>query len=261
MSPDTPLDLRRSRILIANDDGIHAQGLAELEAIARQLCDDVWVCVPETEQSASSHSLTITRPLRIRKLGDRRFTVDGTPTDCVLLGINQVMKDNPPDLLLSGINMGSNIGDDVTYSGTIAAAMEATLLGIPAIALSQHIGEPGAIDWSAARRYGPEVIQKTTAEPWAKDVLINVNFPNVPAERVTGMHVVPHGKHKIGDNLSERTDPRGQPYYWIGVLRAREQTDENTDIAVVGSGGVSVTPLSINLNHAATRDRLAARFA
>ena len=131
-----PLDLKGARILIANDDGIHSAGIKLLETIARTLSDDVWVCAPETEQSGASHSLTIHRPLRAKKYDDRHYSVDGTPTDCVMLAMNHVLKDRRPDLVLSGINHGANIGDDVTYSGTIAAAMEATLLGLRAIAIS-----------------------------------------------------------------------------------------------------------------------------
>ena len=245
-----PLDLSKARILISNDDGIHAQGLRVLEAIARTLSDDVWVVAPEAEQSAASHSLTIHRPLRLKQVGEKRYTVDGTPTDCVLLAINHVMKgDDKPTLVLSGINQGSNIGEDVTYSGTIAAAMEATLLGVPAIALSAHFKNGEPIKWQTAERWGAEVIRKAVTVAWPKNVLLNVNFPAVEPDEVTGIQVVRHGKRKIGDELMERIDPRGRPYIWIGALRGEADVATDTDIYTVMNGGISVTPLFLDLTH------------
>ncbi len=258
---DAPLDLTNARILVTNDDGIHAQGLKVLEGIARSLTEDVWVVAPEMEQSAASHSLTINRPLRLRKLDERRFTVDGTPTDCVLLAINHVMKDARPTLILSGVNQGSNIGEDVTYSGTIAAAMEGTLLGVPSIALSQHY-EPGhPIDWSAAIAHGADVVRKTLTVAWPKNVLLNVNFPACPADAVTGVKVVRHGKRKIGDELVERVDPRGKPYIWIGTLRGEADVTEDTDIHTVFHGGISITPIDLDLTHTPTLQTLTQAFA
>ncbi len=244
-----PEDLSQARILVTNDDGIRSPGLAKLVEVAQSLTDDVWVCAPEREQSATSHSLTITRPLRIRHIDEKHFAVDGTPTDCVLLAINSIFKDRKPDLVLSGINIGANLGDDVTYSGTIAAAMEATLLGVPAIAFSQHSGDWEVIDWSTAGHYAADIIRNAVVVPWDEDVLINVNFPPVLPDQVTGIHVVPHGRYKIGDSLVERTDPRGKLYYWIGVARTRAEIDHDSDIAVIDRRGISVTPLSLNLNH------------
>ncbi len=257
---ELPLDLSKARILVTNDDGIHAQGLKVLESIARSLSDDVWVVAPEMEQSAASHSLTINRPLRLRKLDERRFTVDGTPTDCVLLAVNHVMKDQRPTLVLSGVNQGSNIGEDVTYSGTIAAAMEATLLGVPAIALSQHYENGNPVDWSAAEGWGADVIRKAVTVPWPKNVLLNVNFPARKAGEVTGVQVVRHGKRKIGDELIERTDPRGKPYIWIGTLRGEADVAPDTDIHVVFSGGISITPIYLDLTHTPTLQTLRQAF-
>ncbi|PWC32417.1 5'/3'-nucleotidase SurE [Azospirillum sp. TSO35-2] len=257
---DLPLDLSQTRILVTNDDGIHAQGLKVLESIARSLSDDVWVVAPEMEQSAASHSLTINRPLRLRKLDERRFTVDGTPTDCVLLAVNHVMKDARPTLVLSGVNQGSNIGEDVTYSGTIAAAMEATLLNVPAIAMSQHYETGQPIDWSAAEAYGAEVVRKAVTVAWPKNVLLNVNFPARPAAEVTGMRVVRHGKRKIGDELLERVDPRGKPYIWIGTLRGEADVADDTDIHVVFNGGISITPVFLDLTHTPTLQTLRQAF-
>lgn len=256
-----PIDLPNARILVTNDDGVHAPGIKVLEAIARQLSPDVWVCAPETEQSAASHSLTIHRPLRIREYDDRRFSVDGTPTDAVLLAVKRLLADRPPDLVLSGINHGSNIGDDVTYSGTIAAAMEATLLGVPAVALSQRINYPHPVDWTTVEHWGAQVLRKAVAIRWADNVLVNVNFPAVAPDEVKGIRVVGHGKRKIGDQLIERTDPRGRPYYWIGVLRGQDPVADDTDIAAVEAGAIAVTPLCMDLTHRPTVDMLERAFS
>ncbi|HET8726641.1 MAG TPA: 5'/3'-nucleotidase SurE [Alphaproteobacteria bacterium] len=252
---------RNLRILLSNDDGIHSTGFAVLERIAAQLSDDVWVCAPESEQSAASHSLTIHRPLRLRKLGEKRFAVDGTPTDCVLLAVNHILKDHKPDLMLSGVNHGRNIAEDVTYSGTIAAAMEATLLGIRAVALSQELPFDAAPDWSAAEQWGAEVVRKAIAVDWPRDVLVNANFPAVPGNRVKGIEVVPHGNRKIGDELVERIDPRGRSYFWIGISRNDEEIPENTDSDVLDKGSIPVTPLYLDLTHYATIDRLKQAFS
>src|SRR5712692_9661631 len=155
---DGRLDLARCRILISNDDGVASPGIKALETIARDLSDDVWVVAPEQEQSGASHSLTTRRPLRLREVARRRYTVDGTPTDCVLIAVKRLLRDQPPDLVLSGINAGSNVGEDLTYSGTVAAAMEATLLGIPAMALSQEYSDSHRLTWETSEAFAPEVI-------------------------------------------------------------------------------------------------------
>jgi 5'-nucleotidase len=244
-----PLDLSRARILISNDDSIHSEGIKVLEKIARALSDDVWVCAPETEQSGASHSLTIHRPLRARKYDDRHFSVDGTPTDCVMLAMNNLVGDRRPDLVLSGINHGANMGDDVTYSGTVAAAMEAALLGVRAIAVSQFIREGQPLSFACPAQLGPDVIRKLAGAPWPENVLLNLNFPAVAPDRVTGVKVVPHGRRKLGDDLHERFDPRGRSYFWIGPQRSSEAVPDNTDIAVVEGGGISVTPIYLDLTH------------
>lgn len=257
----SPLNLPSARILLSNDDGIHAPGLALLERVARSLCDDVWVVAPETEQSATSHSLTIHRPLRLKQLGEKRYICDGTPTDCVLLAINHLITDRKPTLVLSGINQGANIGEDVTYSGTIAAAMEATLLNVPAIALSQQYDNGFAVPWATAEQWAATVIRKIANVAWPQGVLMNVNFPPVAADAVTGIHVVRHGKRKLGDELVARTDPRGRPYIWIGALRGCKEVAPDTDIAVVNGGGIAITPLSLDLTHHATLAPLARAVA
>lgn len=244
-----PLNLKTARILVTNDDGYQAQGIKILEKVARGLSRDVWVVAPETEQSAVSHSLTIRRPLRIRKIKDQCYAVDGTPTDCVMLAVQRIMKEEKPTLCLSGINGGGNLGEDVTYSGTIAAAMEATLLGVPAIALSQHINHPRPPHWRTAEAFAAKLIRQLVTVAWPKNTLMNLNFPDVPAKSVKGVQVAPQGRHKIGDDLHEHHDPRGVPYYWIGSMRQEDAAQTGTDIAAVRAGWISVTPLYLNLTH------------
>ena len=246
------------RILLSNDDGITAAGLGVLEEIARSLSDDIWVCAPAIEQSGAGHSLTIHRPLRLRQLGEKRFSVDGTPTDCVLLAVNHVMRDHKPDLVLSGVNHGFNIGEDVTYSGTIAAAMEATLLGIRAVALSQQIGDKPA-NFAAAEHWGPIVMHRLLSIDWPRGILANVNFPQRPADSVEGIVVARHGHRKIGDELSERVDPRGRAYFWIGTTR-NGAVDVDSDIAALQSGRISITPLHVDLTHYPTIEPLRQAF-
>jgi len=260
---EAPLNLKKSRILISNDDGINAPGLKRLEAIAKKLAKEVWVVAPETEQSATGHSLTLRSPLRVKKIGKNRFSVNGTPTDCVMMAMNNIMKDNRPDLVLSGINRGSNVGEDMTYSGTIAAAMEATLFQIPAIAFSQEIDEDHIktkVDWSAAEAFTAKVIKKVTSVAWPRDVLINVNFPPVPRTQVTGIEITREGRRKIGDEIIESSDPRGEPYYWIGAQQNSARYPAGTDLAAIQNGAVSVTPLSLDLTHRATMRTLKEAF-
>ncbi len=247
-----PIDLAKARVLISNDDGIDAPGIKLLEKIVRPLAAEVWVVAPETEQSGAAHSLTLHHPLRIRKASKWRYAVDGTPTDCVLLGINELMKDYRPDIVLSGINRGGNIGEDVTYSGTVAAAMEATLLGLPAIAISLVIESGGTPKWETARHWIPEMLQRLMANPWPPNVLINVNIPDVVAGEVTGMEVCRQGRRKIGSELTSRRDPRGRAYYWIGPQREEDRYQKGTDLRAVNHGAISVTPLFMDLTHKPT---------
>lgn len=256
MAFEPPAELSRARILLSNDDGVRAPGLSVLERIARSLSDDVWVVAPEAEQSASSHSLTLQRPLRLQQIDQRHFAVDGTPTDCALLAINMVLRERKPDLVLSGINFGSNVCDDVTYSGTVAVAMEATLLGVPAIAFSQALAPDGSIDWATALAWGPGLIRRIAAMPWPGMVLVNVNFPACPPEAVKGVRVVPHGKRAVNDQLHRRVDPRGRPYYWVGPLNDADGVAPDTDLAVLSDGSISVTPLHLDLTHRPTMESL-----
>ncbi len=249
MTANGPVDLARARVLISNDDGIHAPGLKILEKTMCRLAREVWVVAPETEQSAAGHSLTLRRPLRIRKLARRRFAVDGTPTDSVLLAVHNIMKDTPPDIVLSGVNRGANLGEDVTYSGTVAAAMEGALLGFPSIALSQVTENGNDARWATAEHWLGEVIKRLASHSWPRQVLMNVNFPDAPADAVIGMEVTNQGRRKIGDDLTERTDPRGEAYFWIGAQRTEDLYRKGSDLEAVGRGAVSVTPLTLDLTH------------
>ncbi len=243
------IELAKARILVTNDDGIGSPGIKLLEEIARDLSPDVWVVAPEQEQSASSHSLTTRRPLRMSELAERRYAVDGTPTDCVMLAVKHLLREHRPDLVLSGVNGGGNVGEDLTYSGTVAAAMEATLLDIPAIALSQHFIDSKAIPWHTAARFAPEVIQRLTRLPWPEHTLMNINFPAAVPEEVCGIAVTSQGKRAIASNLSERLDPRGRPYYWVGPVREDGFAEPGTDLAAISDKQVSVTPIYLNLTN------------
>jgi 5'-nucleotidase len=244
---DGGIALATARILVSNDDGIAAPGLALLERIARELAPDVWVVAPEQEQSGAGHSLTTHRPLRLREIATRRYAVDGTPTDCVMLAVKHLLKDRAPDLVLSGINAGGNLGEDLTYSGTVAAAMEASLLGIPAIALSQCYRDGQAIPWPTAAHFAPAVIRRLCALAWPEHALINVNFPAAAVPEVCGIAVTRQGKRAVADNLTQRFDPRGRPYYWIGPVREDGAAAPGTDLAAISERRVSVTPISLDL--------------
>src|SRR5437868_13063513 len=233
------------RILLTNDDGIHAPGLAVAERIARALTDDVWVVAPETEQSGASHSLTLTLPLRLREIDPRHFAVTGTPTDCVMMACAQVMKDAPPTLVLSGVNRGSNLADDVTYSGTIAGAMEGCALGIPSIAMSQSYGfEPHAeINWTCGEVHGPKLINRLVEIGWPNDVLMNVNFPDCAPDEVAGTEITMQGKRDMQTAaLDRRIDARGNPYFWIGFKRVRSNPPVGTDLRAIYDKRNSLTP-------------------
>lgn len=255
------LDLARARILVANDDGIGAPGLKVLERVARSFSKDVWVVAPEQEQSGASHSLTLHLPLRVRKLSARRFAVSGTPTDCVLLALNEIMRDRKPDLVLSGVNRGGNMGEDVTYSGTVAAAMEGTLMDVPSIAFSLDVSSAVTPEWDTAEHLAPEVIAKLATTDWPTDTLMNVNFPNVKPDEVVGIAAVRQGRRKIGGNLVRALDPRNRPYYWIGPTRDEDASRPGTDIHAVANRHVSVTPIHLDLTHKAALADLGRLFA
>jgi 5'-nucleotidase len=247
------------RILLTNDDGINAPGFRALERIARQLSDDLWFVAPAEEQSGAGHSLTLTRPLRVRELGERRFAVAGTPTDSVMMALGNLMNGARPDLILSGVNRGPNLAEDVTYSGTVSAAMEGTLAGIRSIALSQQMADYtlGAESFAAAEAVGADIIRKVAAADWGNGVLVNINFPARPDP--LGVRVTSQGFRDYGHiRIDARTDPRGFPYYWFGYGREVETPGHRTDLEAVREGYVSVTPLHLDLTH---RETIAALMA
>ena len=253
-----PLNLKKARVLLVNDDGINAAGIKHLEKVMRGMAKEVWVVAPELEQSGTAHSLTLRDPLRIRRISGRKWAVAGTPTDNVLLAVNRIMKGFRPDLVLSGINRGANVGEDMTYSGTIAAAIEATLLGIPAIALSQQVddkmpdddkGAPLPVLWSTAVTYAPKVIDQLTKIQWPRDVLMNVNFPACPVDKIAGIEVAREGRRKVGDEVLEGRDPRGRPYYWIGTAQGPDKYKRGTDLNALARHMVSITPVTVDLTH------------
>lgn len=252
------------RILLTNDDGIHAPGLDVLEKIARQFSDDVWIVAPAEEQSGAGHSLTLSRPVRLRQHGERRFAVSGTPTDAVMMALRKVLP-GKPDLLLSGVNRGANLGDDVTYSGTVSAAIEGALAGIRSIALSQVYEKEGmgdAVPFAAAEAWGAKVIAPLLDAPFAPRTLVNINFPPLAAADVQGIRVVRQGFHDYArGSVVEGTDPRGYNYYWFGLYGIEHTPGHATDLEAIQDGYVSVTPLQLDLTHDASLAELAGRYA
>lgn len=239
------------RILITNDDGINARGLEALKAIALGISPDVWTVAPETNQSGTSHSMTLHTPLRLRSLDERTHAVAGTPTDCVIMAVRHILKGQPPDLILSGVNHGSNLAEDITYSGTVAAAMEGALLGIKSIALSMMLGfeagERRAI-WDTPLAHAPGLIKKLLEHKWAPKTLVNVNFPDVPPEEIAGIAVTTQGiRDQALLNIDSRTDPWGTPYFWFGFERRESTLVAGTDLAAIAEKKISVTPLTCDL--------------
>jgi len=252
------------RILLTNDDGVHARGLAVLEAVARTLSDDIWIVAPAEEQSGAGHSLTLTQPVRLRRLGEQRFSVTGTPTDAVMLALAEVMKDSPPDLILSGINRGANLGEDVTYSGTVSAAMEGALAGVRSIALSQSYSREGmgdTVPFAAAEAWAARALAPLVDAPLAPGALVNINFPALAPDDVQGIRVCRQGIRDYGRlRITRRTDPRGYDYYWFGLGPMVETPGHSTDLEAVADGYVAVTPLHLDLTHEDSLAPLAERF-
>ncbi|BCH25237.1 5'/3'-nucleotidase SurE [Mesorhizobium sp. L-8-3] len=246
------------RILLTNDDGIHADGLRTLERIARRLSDDVWVVAPETDQSGYAHSLSLSEPLRLRKIDDRHFAVRGTPTDCVIMGARKLMP-GLPDLILSGVNSGSNIADDVTYSGTVAGAMEGCLLGIRSIALSQAYNvsnQERIVPWEVAEAHAPALLDRLIGTELPQGVFLNVNFPNCRPEEVRDTVVTSQGKLVHGLWIDERADGRNFPYYWLRFGREPVESKPGTDLAALRDKQISVTPLKLDLTAHEVKDAL-----
>jgi 5'-nucleotidase len=243
------------RILVTNDDGIEAPGLNVLQQLASELSDDVWVTAPETEQSGAAHSLTLHEPLRLRRLAERTYAVKGTPTDCVIMAVRHIMAEKRPDLVLSGVNRGQNTADDVTYSGTIAGAIEGSLLGVPSIALSlaYDYENPVKVKWETPMRHGAALIRRLLAAGWPPNVLMNVNFPDCEPDEVRGVAVTEQGvRSQDMLRIEDRLDTRGSPYYWLGFFKRNTPPAEGSDLWAIGERLISVTPLSLDLTHRET---------
>jgi 5'-nucleotidase len=253
------------RILLTNDDGIDARGLALLESVASRLSSDLWVVAPSEEQSGTGHSLTLTQPVRLRRHADKRFSVSGTPTDAVMMALAHIMKDSPPDLILSGINRGANLAEDVTYSGTVSAAMEGALAGVPSIALSQAYARQGlgaGVPFAAAEAWAERVLRPLTAQRMAPRTLVNVNFPALEPGEIKGVRICRQGLRDYGRlRIIERTDPRGFPYFWFGLAPTVETPGHQTDLESIADGYISVTPLHLDLTHEPSMAALSDQFA
>jgi 5'-nucleotidase len=250
------------RILVTNDDGIHGPGLEALEEIARAISDDVWIVAPDEERSGAGHSLSLSNPLRYRKISDKRFEVMGTPTDCVIMAARKILP-GMPDLVLSGVNRGQNIADDVTYSGTIAAAMEGTALGLKSIAMSQVTGHfNNGHSFDVARKHGAEIVRRLMKLDFGPGVLVNVNFPDCRVDEIAGIEITRQGKRDQNNLLvDERVDGRGNPYYWLGFAREKGSPPVGTDLWAVFNKRISVTPLHMNLTQSDAMDALKGVFS
>jgi len=252
------------RILLTNDDGVNATGLKVLETIARTLSDDITIVAPTEEQSGTGHSLTLTRPVRLRRLGEKRFCVTGTPTDSVMMALALVMKDNPPDLILSGVNRGANLAEDVTYSGTVSAAMEGALAGVRSIALSQNYAREGmgdTVPFAAAEAWGEKVLRPLLDAPWAPRTLVNINFPALPPGDVRGIKIANQGLRDYGRlQIVKGTDPRGYDYYWFGLGPMLHTPAHSSDLEAIADGYISVTPLHLDLTHGPSMQALAGLY-
>ncbi len=251
------------RILITNDDGIHAPGLEACETIARTLSDDIWIVAPETDQSGVAHSLSLNDPLRLREVGDRHYAVQGTPTDCVIMGVRHIMQE-PPDLVLSGVNRGRNCAEDVTYSGTVAGAREGTVLGIPSLALSQAYASANRHKpyWDTAIKFAPDIIKRVLKTGMPRDVLVNVNFPDCPPSEVAGTVLAVQGKRDQELlRIDARNDGRGNPYYWIAFTRGGiAGAAAGSDLAALNDKRIAITPLRLDLTDDKFMDKLAKVF-
>jgi 5'-nucleotidase len=232
-------------ILVTNDDGIHAEGLIALERRVWPL-GEIYTVAPEREQTSMSHALTLHRPLRVREVGPRRLAIDGTPTDCVKLALTGLLPIRP-DLVISGINKGPNLGDDIIYSGTVSAALEAALLGIPAIAVSLVSFE--SLKFDAAAEFAAVLVQRLKERGITPQMLLNVNVPAVPREDIKGWRFTRQGKRHYSENIVERVDPRGKKYYWIGGDDLGFDQDAGTDCMAVHEGYISVTPLQVDMTN------------
>lgn len=234
-------------ILLSNDDGVHAEGLRRLrDGLRRALPGTrITTVAPASEQSASSHALTLTVPLRVIKMDEDCYSVSGTPTDCVLIAVRSLLREHPPTVVLSGMNHGPNMGEDVHYSGTVAAAMEGLILGLPSMAISVSERRP-PIEFGAAERFIAHVLPRWLERGWGKS-LLNVNIPAVPADRIAGMRVCRLGSREYHDVIVRKQDPRGRDYYWVGGHDVTFLQDADTDFVLNSQRTITITPLQVDI--------------
>jgi 5'-nucleotidase len=250
------------RILITNDDGIHSPGLDACKEIARAIGGEIWVVAPEIDQSGVSHSLSLNDPLRLREVAEREYAVKGTPTDCVIMAARHIMSQRP-ELVLSGVNRGRNAAEDVTYSGTVAGAMEGAVLGIPSFALSQgySFATRRTPPWETSIRFAPDIIRRVLEAGMPRDVLVNINFPDCPPDEVSGIAVSSQGKRNQELlRVEARHDGRGNPYFWIAFARAMADAPPGSDLHALGEKRIAVTPLRLDLTDEPFMTRLAQMF-
>jgi len=230
--------------MLTNDDGIDAPGMQVLEEIAAKVAKEVWVVAPEHDQSGQSHAISLHHALRVSERGARRFGVTGTPGDCAAMGLCHIMKDNPPDLVLSGVNRGLNLGIETVFSGTVGGAMTAMMLGVPALALSQAFTKRDAVPWDTARTLGAEVILKLLSIGWGKRAVLNINFPPIPADQVGPMTLARQGEGMVaGMHVESRVDPRGMTYHWLNFKRGDIAQGPESDYSAMRAGKIVISPL------------------
>ncbi|WP_025885677.1 5'/3'-nucleotidase SurE [Asaia prunellae] len=245
------------RVLLTNDDGIDAPGLAVLHEVASQLSDDVWVVAPSQDQSGISHALSLHDPLRVHQHGTKRFAVNGTPGDCVAIAARHILRDAQPTLVLSGINRGANLGVETMFSGTVGAAMTAMLLGLPAIALSQSFGRGREVPWATARALAPDIIATLASRPLPEPACLNVNFPDCAPEEAGALKATTQGRGFLRDiEVATRDDMRRLSYHWLHLQRDHAGDDEGTETAAIAANHVSVTPLSFGRTNPGIQDWL-----
>ena len=248
------------RILLTNDDGVRAAGMQVLRRIAAKLSDDVWVVAPDTEQSAASRGVSLHNPVMCRRLEDRVYAVTGTPTDSVIVALKDVLADHAPDLVLSGVNRGQNLAEDVTFSGTIAGALQGMQMGIPSVALSLARGfqDARSLPWDTAEAHGPKIIKDLLAQGWPEKVILSVNFPDTSVDGVKGVKVTRQGHRDFQmTGVDKRKHPRGGHYFWLTYGAKNYTPNPDTDLRAIYDGYISITPLHVDLTHQETLDALA----
>lgn len=236
---------KKRRILVTNDDGVHSEGLWILKKYLSDI-GEVFIVAPDRERSATGHAITLHRPLRMQKIRKNAYAVDGTPTDCVILGYNLLFKDEKPDLVISGINKGGNLGDDITYSGTVCAAIEGAMLGIRSFAIS--VVAKHNFNFVPAAQFARILSLKLLKNIKDNNIVLNVNIPNVKRiEEIKGIKFTRQGKRKYEDLVIQNVDPRGKKYYWIGGNLEPIKNEKDTDIAAISEGYISIIPVNLDM--------------